>query len=158
MSAADDGPISRKRLQALGEQLANDRKLEILSYAAGRGEFSVTDLREALDLPHSTAHEYCRDLQGAGLLQRVQEKPAAYAPVDFDIHLSIDDIASAVEKEDRTLAYAHERYGEDVVERVLDVWESVEAGDLTYREASARVEMDHADFLRVASELELFER
>jgi len=158
MSSTDDSSISRKRLQDIGEQLANDRKLDILSYAAAHDQFTVTELKEALELPHSTAHEYCRDLQQVGLLERVRNKPAEYAKVDFDIRLSLDDIASAVEAEDQTLEYAVDRYGDDVVEDVLAVWERVDAGELTYREASAELGMDHADFLRVASELELFQR
>lgn len=155
MSATDELPLSRKRLRAIGEQLANDRKLDILRYAAEQGQFTVTELIDDLDVPHTTAHEYCRDLQRAGLLRRLQEKPAVYAPVDFDIHLSLEEVVSAVQTEDQTIAYATERYGEDIVDDVLDIWERVEAGDLTYREASAQVEMEHADFLRVASELEL---
>lgn len=150
--------LSRKRLQAIGEQLANDRKLDILSFAAEREAFTVAEVKEALDLPHTTAHDYCRDLRQAGLLRRVQEKPAAYAPVDFDIHLSLEGVATAVESEDATLDYIVAEYGDDIIDDVLDVWERVSAGDLTYREASAEVGMKHADFLRVASELELFER
>jgi hypothetical protein len=38
---------------------------------------------------------------------------------------------------------------------VLDIWERVEAGDLTYREASDELMLQHADFLRIAAELEL---
>jgi DNA-binding MarR family transcriptional regulator len=158
MSSIDDSSISRKRLQDIGEQLANDRKLDILSYAATHDQFTVSGLKEALDLPHSTAHEYCRDLQQVGLLERVRNKPAAYAAVEFDIHLSLEEIASAVEAEDQTLEYAVGRYGEDVIDDVLDMWERVEAGEYTYREASGELGMDHADFLRVAAELELFQR
>jgi hypothetical protein len=155
MSTTDDLPLSRKRLRDLGKQLANDRKLDILRFAADREEFRVTELTDSLDLPRTTAHEYCRDLQGAGLLRRTQEKPAAYAPVDFDIHLSLEEIAAAVEAENQTIAYATDRYGDDIIDDVLDSWERVEAGDLTYREASAELDMQHADFLRVASELDL---
>lgn len=155
MSTTDELPLSRKRLRAIGEQLANDRKLDILRYAAERDQFTVTELTDDLDLPHTTAHEYCRDLQRAGLLRRIQEKPAAYAAVDFDIHLSLDEIASAVATETQTTEYATEKYREDIIDDVIDVWEQVEAGDLTYREASAQLDMQHADFLRVASELEL---
>lgn len=158
MSVTDHISLSRKRLQELGEQLANDRKLEILAYAAEHEQFAVTELKDALDLPHTTAHEYCRDLHQAGLLRRAQEKPAAYAPVDFDIHLSLEEIASAVEAESETLDYAVSEYGEEVIDDVLDIWERVEAGELTYREASARLEMKHTDFLRIVAELELFER
>jgi len=157
MSATSDLPLSRKRLRAIGEQLSNDRKLDILRYAAEREEFAVVDITDDLDLPHTTAHEYCRDLRGAGLLRRTGEKPARYAPVDFEIRLSLEDIASAVESENRTIEYATGEYGEDILDRVIDIWERVETGDLTYREASARLEMDHADFLRVASELELLD-
>lgn len=155
MSAANDCPLSRKRLRDIGQQLANDRKLDMLRYAAERDWFEVTELTSDLDIPHTTAHEYCRDLQRAGLLRRVQEKPAAYTPVDFDIHLSIEEIASAVAAENQTIDYAIRRYGDDIVDDVLEVWEQVEEGALTYREASATVEMQHADFLRVASELDL---
>jgi DNA-binding GntR family transcriptional regulator len=155
MSTTEALPLSRKRLRDLGEQLANDRKLDILRYASERGQFAVTELTDDLDIPHTTAHEYCRDLQRAGLLRRVREKPAAYAPVDFEIHLSLEEIASAVEAENQTVEYATERYGDDVIDDVLDIWERVEEGELTYREASATVDMHHADFLRVASELEL---
>ena len=158
MSISDDRSLSRKRLQDLGAQLANDRKLDILSFAADHEQFTVIDLKDALDLPHSTAHEYCRDLQQAGLLGRVQEKPATYRAVDFEVHLSIDDIAAAVETEDQTLEYAVERYGNEIIDEMLDVWERVEAGEYTYREASADLGIDHADFLRIAGELELFDR
>ncbi|MFB6360728.1 MAG: helix-turn-helix domain-containing protein [Halobacteriales archaeon] len=158
MEASDDRLLSRKRLQAIGEQLANDRKLDILWFAAEHEQFTVAQAKQALDLPHTTAHEYCRDLQRAGLLRRVQEKPAAYAPVDFDIHLSLAEIASAVKTEDATLDHAIAEYGEGIIDEVLDVWERVETGEYTYREASGHVGMAHADFLRVASELELFER
>lgn len=158
MSATDHIPLSRKRLQEIGEQLANDRKLEILSFAAEHERFTVTQLKDTLALPHTTAHEYCRDLQQAGLLRRVQEKPAAYAPVNFDIHLSLEEIAAAVDAESETLDYAVTEYGDGIIDEVLDIWERVEAGELTYREASAQLEMAHADFLRVAAELELFER
>jgi hypothetical protein len=37
-------------------------------------------------------------------------------------------------------------------------WDEIEAGELTYREASASLKMDHAEFLRVASELDLLNR
>lgn len=158
MSATDHIPLSRKRLQKIGEQLANDRKLDILSYAADHERFTVTQLKDALGLPHTTAHEYCRDMQDAGLLRRVQEKPAAYAPANFDIHLSLEEIASAVDAESETLDYAVAEYGEGIIDEVLDSWERVEAGELTYREASGHLEMKHVDFLRVAAELELFER
>lgn len=158
MSITDDRSLSRKRLQDIGEQLANDRKLDILSFAADHQGFTVAELKDALDLPHSTAHEYCRDLQQAGLLERVSDKPAVYAAVDFEVHLSLEEIASAVEAEDQTLDYAVERYGEAIIDEVLDVWERVEAGEYTYREASGELGMDHADFLRVAAELELLER
>ena len=158
MSVTGDSPLSRKRLQTIGEQLANDRKLEILSYAADRNQFTVTELKEKLDFPHTTAHEYCRDLQQAGLLERTQEKPAAYQAIEFDIRLSLNDIAAAVETETETLGYAREVYGEDVIEKILDIWERVETGELTYREASAKLGMDHADFLRIAAELELLGR
>jgi predicted transcriptional regulator len=155
MSTTDELPLSRKRLRDIGEQLANDRKLDILRYAADREQFKVSELTEDLDIPHTTAHEYCRDLQRAGLLRRLQEKPAAYAPVAFDIHLSLEEIASAVEAESQTIEYATQQYGDDIIDDVIDVWERVEDGELTYREASAEVDMQHADFLRVASELEL---
>lgn len=158
MSATDHVPLSRKRVQEIGEQLANDRKLDILSFAAEHDEFTVTQLKGTLDLPHTTAHEYCRELHNAGLLERVQEKPAAYAPVDFDIHLSLEDIAAAVDTESATLDYAVDEYGEGIIDEVLDVWERVDDAELTYREASAHLEMAHADFLRVVSELELFGR
>lgn len=158
MSVTDDTPLSRKRLQTVFEQLANDRKLEILGYAAGRDEFSVAELKEELGLAHTTAHEYCRDLHGAGLLERESGKPARYAPVDFDLQLSLSSIADAVESESETIEYAVETYGEGCIDDVLDVWERVESGDLTYREASEAVGMAHADFLRVADELELLTR
>lgn len=158
MSVTDDTPISRKRLQTVFEQLANDRKLEILSYAADHGQFAMTDLKDDLGLPHTTAHDYCRELHQAGLLDRVQAKPASYAAVDFDIHLSLDAIATAVEMESETIDYMVATYGEDVIDEILDVWEHVEASDLTYREASGTIEMQHADFLRLAAELELLDR
>lgn len=158
MSLTDSLPLSRKRLQAIGEQLANDRKLDILSFAAENEQFTVAEVKNALELPHTTAHEYCRDLHGAGLLRRVQEKPAAYAPVEFDIHLTLAEVASAVESESETLDYAVAEYGEGIIDEVLDIWERVDEGEFTYREASGRLDMSHTDFLRVASELELFER
>lgn len=158
MSTTDERPLSRKRLQEIGEQLANDRKLEILTYAADNDRFTVAELKDTLDLPHTTAHEYCRELHRAGLLGRVQEKPAAYAAVEFDIHLSLDEVAAAVEAESQTVEYAIDTYGDEIIDAILDVWEQVDAGELTYREASAAVGMTHADFLRVASELELLER
>ena len=147
--------LSRKHVRQLGEQLANDRKLEILSYAADRERFTVSELKSALDIPHSTAHEYCRDLHGTGLLERVQEKPAAYAPVDFTFELSLDTIATAVDSETQTVEYATARYGDEIVDEVIDIWAEIDDGDLTFREASRELGMDHADFLRVASELKL---
>lgn len=158
MSVTDDTPISRKRLQAVFEQLANGRKLEILGYAADREEFTVGELKDELGLAHTTAHEYCRDLHAAGFLTREGGKPARYAPVDFDLHLSLSSIADAVESESETLTYTVETYGEGSIDDVVDVWERVEAGELTYREASTDVGMAHADFLRVAQELELLTR
>jgi predicted transcriptional regulator len=155
MSTTSNLPTSRKRLRTVFEQLANDRKLDILSYAAEHAQFTVTDLKTELALPHTTAHEYCRDLHQAGLLRREQGKPAQYAAVEFDIHLSLEAIASAVDAESETLDYAIDTYGEGIIDDVLDVWERVEVSDLTYREASATIEMQHADFLRVAAELEL---
>lgn len=139
------------------EQLANDRKLAILNYAAANEEFSVDELKTALDLPHTTAHDYCRDLQRAGLLHREQGKPARYSAVEFDLHLTLEAISEAFEHDSQTLDYAVERYGEDAIDDVIDIWDRVEAGDLTYREASATLGMDHADFLRVAAELELLQ-
>jgi DNA-binding IclR family transcriptional regulator len=99
--------------------LANDRKLDILTYAAAHGEFTVTELKRELDLPHSTAHGYCRELHEAGLLDRFREKPATYAAVDFRIELSLDEIASAVEEESQTVEYATQRYGEVFLTRLL---------------------------------------
>ena len=159
MSTTDPASLSRKQLQEIGEQLANDRKLEILTYAAAHEELTVTELKRELDLPHSTAHEYCRELHEAGLLERLQEKPATYAAVDFRIELSLDEIASAVEEEEsQTLEYATQRYGEEILDEIVALWDDIEAGELTYREASASLEMEHADFLRVASELDLLNR
>lgn len=143
------------RLRLIGEQLANDRKLDILRYAADHEAFEVATLTDDLDLPHTTAHEYCRDLQRAGLLTRIGEKPAVYAAAEFDIHVSLDQIAAAVKAEGQTLTYATDRYGDDIVDDVIAVWDRIEAGDLTFREASASIGMEHADFLRVAAELEL---
>lgn len=158
MSAVDDTPVSRKRLQTVFEQLANDRKLDILGYAAEHGQFSVADLKDEFGLPHTTAHEYCRDLATAGLLHREKGKPAVYSPVDFDIHLSLDAISTAVTAESETVDYMLAEYGDGIIDEIIDIWERVEAGDLTYREASATLEMAHADFLRLAAELELFDR
>lgn len=158
MSVADDSPPSRKRLQDVFEQLANDRKLDLLGYAAEQGEFTVAELKANLGLPHTTAHEYCRELQAAGLLERKQGNPARYAAVDFEFHLSPEVIATAVATESETLDYLVETYGQDSIESILDIWEAVEEGELTYREASATLEMAHADFLRGAAELDLFER
>jgi|AntDeeMetagen134_2_1112570.scaffolds.fasta_scaffold02470_5 predicted transcriptional regulator len=158
MSTTDDAPLSRKRLQSVFEQLANDRKLDILGYAAEKGEFSVTDLKDEFGFPHTTAHEYCRDLSKAGLLSREKGKPAVYSPVDFDIHLSLDAISMAVAAESETVDYMLAEYGDGIVEELLNTWEHVEAGDLTYREASATLKMTHADFLRLTAELELFDR
>lgn len=155
MSTTDPVSLSRKQLQEIGEQLANDRKLEILTYAAAHEELTVTELKHELDLPHSTAHEYCRELHEAGLLDRLQEKPATYAAVDFRIELSLDEIASAVKEESQTLEYATQRYGAEILDEIVALWDEIEAGELTYREASASLEMEHADFLRVASELDL---
>jgi len=155
MSVTDETTISRKRLRSVFEQLANDRKLDILGYAADHEQFAVADLKTELGLPHTTAHEYCRDLHQAGLLRRDQGKPAQYAAVEFDIHLSLEAIADTVDAESETLDHIIGTYGEEIIDDVLDVWERVEAGDLTYREASATIEMQHADFLRVAAELEL---
>ncbi|WP_101298310.1 helix-turn-helix domain-containing protein [Halegenticoccus soli] len=158
MSVSNDAPFSRKRLQTVFEQLANDRKLDILTYAAEHDQFSVADLKEAIGIPHSTAHEYCRDLHAAGLLHREQGKPARYSAVEFDLHLSLDAIANAVETESETLGYITDTYGDDSIDAVIDIWERVEGGELTYREASATVGMQHADFLRAAAELELLAR
>ena len=155
MSISNEAPLSRKRLQTVFEQLANDRKLDILTYAADHDHFSVTELKEAVGIPHSTAHEYCRDLHAAGLLNREQGKPARYSAVDFDFNLSLDRISNAVEAESETLEYIINTYGDDSIDAVLDIWDQVEAGELTYREASATVDMQHADFLRIAAELEL---
>lgn len=158
MSIVDDSPPSRKQLQNVFEQLANDRKLELLGYAAEQNEFTVAALKDDLGLPHTTAHEYCRELQAAGLLERKQGKPARYAAVDFEYHLSPDLIATAVDTESETLDYLVDTYGQDSIEEILDIWDAVEQGELTFREASATLEMAHADFLRGAAELDLFER
>ncbi|WP_266082482.1 helix-turn-helix domain-containing protein [Haladaptatus caseinilyticus] len=158
MRVTNDTPISRKRLQTVFEQLAHDRKLEILSHAAKHEQFAVTTLKDDLGLPHTTAHDYCRELHQAGLLHRKQMKPATYTAVDFDIHLSLDAIATAVEAESETTEYMLDTYGDSIIDELLDVWERVEDGDLTYREASGVLEIQHADFLRLAAELELFTR
>ena len=158
MSVADDTPLSRKRLHTVFEQLANDRKLDILGYAAEHGQFSVTELKDEFGFPHTTAHEYCRDLAAAGLLHREKGKPAVYSPVEFDIHLSLDAISTAVTAESETVDYVLAEYGEGIIDETLDIWGDVEAGDLTYREASATLDMAHADFLRLAAELELIDR
>lgn len=158
MNTVDNTPVSRKRLQTVFEQLANDRKLDILGYAAEHGQFSVADLRDEFDFPHTTAHEYCRDLAAAGFLHREKGKPAVYSPVDFDIHLSLDAISTAVTTESETIDYILAEYGDGSIDEIIDIWERIEAGDLTYREASATLEMAHADFLRLAAELELFNR
>ncbi|WP_233737848.1 hypothetical protein [Halocatena pleomorpha] len=67
-------------------------------------------------------------------------------------------IATAVETESETLDYLVNTYGQDSIDAILDIWDAVEDGELTYREASATVEIEHVDFLRGASELGLFER
>ncbi|ERH03054.1 MAG: transcriptional regulator, partial [Halonotius sp. J07HN6] len=136
MSTTDPASLSRKQLQEIGEQLANDRKLEILTYAAAHKQLTVSELKRELDLPHSTAHEYCRELHEAGLLDRLQEKPATYAAVDFSIELSLDKIASAVKEESQTLEYVTQRYGAEILEEVVALWDEIESGELTYREAS----------------------
>ena len=158
MSAADDPPLSRKRLHTVFEQLANDRKLDILGYAGEQGQFTVSDLKDEFGFPHTTAHEYCRDLAAAGILHREKGKPAVYSPVDFDIRLSLDTISTAVTAESETVDYMLAEYSEDIIEEVIEIWDRVETGELTYREASATLEMRHADFLRLAAELELFDR
>ena len=158
MSAADDPPLSRKRLHTVFEQLANDRKLDILGYAGEQGQFTVSDLKDEFGFPHTTAHEYCRDLAAAGLLHREKGKPAVYSPVDFDIRLSLDTISTAVTAESETIDYMLAEYSEDIIEEVIEIWDHVETGDLSYREASATLEMRHADFLRFAAELDLFDR
>lgn len=158
MSTTDHTSLSRKQLQEIGEQLANDRKLDILTYAAAHEDLTVSELKQDLSIPHSTAHEYCRELHEAGLLDRLQEKPATYAAVDFRIELSLDEIVSAVEEENQTLEYATDRYGDEILDEIVALWDEIEAGELTYREASASLEMEHADFLRVASELDLLKR
>ena len=158
MSTTEHTSLSRKQLQAIGEQLANDRKLDILTYAAAHEELTVSELKQDLELPHSTAHEYCRELHEAGLLDRLQEKPATYTAVDFSIELSLDEVVSAVEDENQTLEYASQRYGDEILDEIIALWDEIEAGELTYREASATLGMDHADFLRVASELDLLNR
>ncbi len=140
------------------ELLANDRKLDILSYVADTDECTVAELKETLGLAHTTAHEYCRDLHAAGLLERKGGKPARYGPVEFHLQLSLSSIADVVESESETLEYVVETYGEGKIDDVIDVWEHVEAGDCTYREASETVGMAHMDFLRVAQELELLSR
>lgn len=81
-----------------------------------------------------------------------------YAAVDFEFHLSPDLIATAIDTESETLEYLIDTYGQDSIEAILDIWEDVDQGELTYREASAMLEMAHADFLRGAAELDLFER
>lgn len=158
MSTTNNSPPSRKRLHNVFEQLANDRKLDLLGYAAAQGEFTVTELKAELGFPHTTAHEYCRELQAAGLLERKQGKPARYAAVDFEFHLSPEVIATAVDTESETLDYLTDTYGQDSIEAILEIWPAVEQGELTYREASATLEMTHTDFLRGAAELDLFER
>src|SRR5699024_412284 len=158
MSTTDNTPLSRKRLHTVVEQLANDRKLEILGYAAEHGQFSVADLKDEFGFPHTTAHEYCRDLATAGLLHREQGKPAVYSPVDFDIRLSLDAISTAVAAESETVDYMLAEYDDEIIEEVIEIWERVEADDLTYREASATLDMAHADFLRLAAELDLFDQ
>src|SRR5699024_11080148 len=105
MSVVYSPSPSRKRLQDVFEDLSNDRKLDILGYAPEQDEFTVAALKDDLSLPHSTAHEYCRDLQAAGLLERKQGKPARYAAVDFEFHLSPELIATAVDTESETLDY-----------------------------------------------------
>lgn len=49
-------------------------------------------------------------------------------------------------------------YGDDIIDNLLDIWKDVDAGELTYREASATIDMQHADFLRLATELDLLDR
>lgn len=158
MSVSNKAPFSRKRLQTVFEQLANDRKLDILTFAAEHEQFTVSELKEEIEIPHTTAHEYCRDLHAAGLLHREQGKPARYSVVEFDLHLSLEAIADAVETESQTLEYITDTYGEDSIDAVIDIWEEVETGKLTYREASATLGMQHADFLQVAAEMELLSR
>lgn len=158
MSITDNSLPSRKRLHNVFEQLANDRKLDLLGYAAEHGEFTVTELKADLGLPHTTAHEYCRELQAAGLLDRKQGKPARYAATDFEFRLSPELIATAVDTESETLEYLIDTYGQDSIEAILDIWDEVEQGELTYREASTTLEMAHADFLRAAAELDLFDQ
>ena len=41
---------------------------------------------------------------------------------------------------------------------LIDIWERIDTRELTYREASGMLDMQHADFLRLAAELELFNR
>jgi hypothetical protein len=59
--------------------------------------------------------------------------------------------------ESKTLDYAIETYRNGSIEAVLDIWEEVDRGELTYREASTTLGMAHADFLRVVAELGLFD-
>ena len=44
---------------------------------------TVAELKEALGLGHTTAHEYCRDLHAADLLERKGRKIARYGRVEF---------------------------------------------------------------------------
>lgn len=102
MSITDNGPLSRRRLRNVFEQLANDRKLAILRYTHDHGSFTVADLKSDLGIPHTTAHAYCRELRTAGLLAREQSKPARYTAVDFDLHLSLDAVAAVSKRLDLT--------------------------------------------------------
>ncbi|UPM43033.1 hypothetical protein [Halocatena salina] len=91
-------------------------------------------------------------------MERKQGKSARYAPVDFEFHLSPGVIATAVETESERLDYLVDTYGQDSIEAILDIRDAVEERELTYREASATVEIEHADFLWGVAELGLFER
>jgi len=48
MSILNEAPLSQKRLQTVFKQLANDRKLDTLTYAAENDQFSVAMSRSRL--------------------------------------------------------------------------------------------------------------
>ena len=155
MTSPQEPPPTASELVRIAEQLANVRKLEVLAYTSETGEVPVSDLVDGLDLPPTTAHQYCRELAAVGLLERTAGKPARYRPVEFSVQLDPASIQAALSAEPDTVDLFRDRYGPDVVETLLDVWPGVEAGQLTYRQASREIGMDHADFLRLAEELDL---
>lgn len=142
-------PLSRIQVRRVCRQLAQDDTFELLRHAAAQHAVTVPALAVRFDRSTDTISAQCRDLERAGLLKQCADDPETYLPVDINLQLTLESIVFTLDSPTRMRSNVMSRYGPDCMENIRTLWPQIKRGDLSYHEASARLNMPHGDFLTV---------